>query len=80
MKFESVIEIGFDSEKDAHIFYRVLGEREESKKTIFSLQKVGKKLVFKIVSSTYAGLRARTTTLLRDLKAVFDVRSIVEKN
>ncbi|MBI5228757.1 hypothetical protein HY991_01505 [Candidatus Micrarchaeota archaeon] len=77
--FEAEFEIPFEEEKDAVKVIQVIGKKDESKKTMMSVKREGKKVEIEIKAVDFSSLRAKSTTLLRDLKAVLDTLSLIRK-
>ncbi|NUN11742.1 hypothetical protein HUU53_03795 [Candidatus Micrarchaeota archaeon] len=76
---KAVIEVSFDSKELASKALRVIGKQNISKKAVVKGVLKEKNLVFTFESDSFAGLRALTTTLFRDLKIFFDSLEIVRK-
>jgi tRNA threonylcarbamoyladenosine modification (KEOPS) complex Pcc1 subunit len=77
---KALLEIDFRDSAEAKKVLGILGKKDEGPRAVFEAKAVGKKVVATVSAKSFSALRARTTTLLRDLKAVFDVTNLVEKN
>lgn len=69
---KAVFEVEFADQQQARKILGILGKKDETKKTILKIKQSGKKLIASIEARDFPGLRARATTLLRDLKAILD--------
>lgn len=77
-EMKATIEVVFDSAVLAEKALRVVGEVDVKKATVHS-KVVGKKVVFLVESDSFAGLRALSTTVFRDVKVFLDSVAIVGK-
>jgi tRNA threonylcarbamoyladenosine modification (KEOPS) complex Pcc1 subunit len=75
---KATLEIGFKSPDHVKKALKIIKAKEFSDKVSATLSVKGKILRAKIEGENFAALRARTTSLLRDLKVVFDAISLVE--
>ena len=72
------IEIEFKNPVHASKALKIIKAKEFSDKVSTSFSVKGNAFKAKIEGKNFAALRARTTSLLRDLKVVFDAISLVE--
>ena len=75
---KSEIEIEFKTPIHAAKALKIIRAKEFSDKVSASLSVKGNAFRAKVEGKNFAVLRARTTSLLRDLKVVFDAISLVE--
>lgn len=80
MKMEAEIEIEFKTRELAQKALKILKGKEVSDKVKISYSVEGKVLEVEVEAKSFAVLRARVTSLLRDLKVVLDSIALVEKN
>ncbi|MEM4255279.1 MAG: KEOPS complex subunit Pcc1 [Candidatus Norongarragalinales archaeon] len=73
------VEIIFASPAHAKKAVGIIKTKEFSDKASVRLSAKGATLTARVDAKTFSALRARTTSLLRDLKVVFDAISLVPK-
>lgn len=72
-------EVGFPSEEDAGKALKILGKSSEGPRASVKVMQRGSSLEVTIKADSFAALRARSTSLLRDLKIVMDSFKLVGK-
>jgi len=73
------LEVEFSNAGHARKALKIIKTKEFSDKASVFLSVSGSRLKARIEGKGFAALRARTTSFLRDLKAVFDAISLAEK-
>ena len=77
-KSKGVIEMEFESPAQARKALKIIKTKEFSEKISLSLKAKGNKLEATVKSKSFALMRARITSLLRDLKVVLDSIALVK--
>ena len=72
------IEIEFDNRREAQAAFAVIAEDEG--KASLSRRLLNNKVVFIVEAGYFTALRARTTSLLRDIYVFLSVRKLMRKN
>ena len=76
-----LLEIPFNSEKKAKTALNVLIKTESilGERSTASFSQKGKTVNINVSASDFTALRAKVTTLLRDLKVIIDTNTILEE-